>query len=80
MKELTRLRGYSDQMIEDANAVILTFGSYRLGVSSFFSEVPMNNINLIVLVVYASNKFNTDLEIVAKLFANYQLGRVSVLL
>ncbi|XP_009622661.1 nuclear poly(A) polymerase 4-like isoform X1 [Nicotiana tomentosiformis] len=32
VKELTRLRGYSDQMIEDANAVILTFGSYRLGV------------------------------------------------
>ncbi|KAK4482005.1 hypothetical protein RD792_012921 [Penstemon davidsonii] len=29
--ELTRLRGYSDQMVEDANAVIFTFGSYRLG-------------------------------------------------
>ncbi|KAF8027605.1 hypothetical protein BT93_E0498 [Corymbia citriodora subsp. variegata] len=32
VKELTRLRGYSDQMVEDANAVIFTFGSYRLGV------------------------------------------------
>ncbi|KAI5651228.1 hypothetical protein M9H77_37233 [Catharanthus roseus] len=32
VKELTRLRGYTDQMVEDANAVILTFGSYRLGV------------------------------------------------
>ncbi|CAN4098477.1 unnamed protein product [Withania somnifera] len=32
VKDLTRLRGYSDQMVEDANAVILTFGSYRLGV------------------------------------------------
>ena len=32
VKELTRLRGYNDQMVEDANAVILTFGSYRLGV------------------------------------------------
>ncbi|KAJ0603475.1 putative polynucleotide adenylyltransferase [Helianthus annuus] len=32
VKELTRLRGYSDQMVEDANAVVFTFGSYRLGV------------------------------------------------
>ncbi|KAJ1375345.1 polymerase, nucleotidyl transferase domain [Sesbania bispinosa] len=32
VKQLTRQRGYTDQMVEDANAVILTFGSYRLGV------------------------------------------------
>ncbi|CAK9171236.1 unnamed protein product [Ilex paraguariensis] len=32
VKELTRLRGYTDQMVEDANAVLFTFGSYRLGV------------------------------------------------
>ncbi|KAL6496993.1 Nuclear poly(A) polymerase 4 [Orobanche gracilis] len=32
VKELTRLRGYTDKMVEDANAVIFTFGSYRLGV------------------------------------------------
>ncbi|KAK0598122.1 hypothetical protein LWI29_031858 [Acer saccharum] len=32
VKDLTRLRGYSDQMVEDANALIFTFGSYRLGV------------------------------------------------
>lgn len=40
VKDLTRLRGYIDQMVEDANAVILTFGSYRLGVSSFFLKFP----------------------------------------
>ncbi|RYR47341.1 hypothetical protein Ahy_A07g033277 isoform A [Arachis hypogaea] len=34
VKQLTRQRGYTDQMVEDANAVIFTFGSYRLGVSS----------------------------------------------
>lgn len=33
VKQLTHLRGYTDQMVEDANAVIFTFGSYRLGVS-----------------------------------------------
>ncbi|XP_071733957.1 nuclear poly(A) polymerase 4-like isoform X2 [Rutidosis leptorrhynchoides] len=32
VKQLTRVRGYTDQMVEDANAVIFTFGSYRLGV------------------------------------------------
>ncbi|CAA6660975.1 unnamed protein product [Spirodela intermedia] len=31
VKQLTQQRGYSDQMVEDANAVIFTFGSYRLG-------------------------------------------------
>ncbi|XP_039054950.1 nuclear poly(A) polymerase 4-like isoform X1 [Hibiscus syriacus] len=32
VKQLTRQRGYTDQMVEEANAVIVTFGSYRLGV------------------------------------------------
>lgn len=32
VKQLTHQRGYTDQMVEDANAVIFTFGSYRLGV------------------------------------------------
>ncbi|KAM1134129.1 hypothetical protein ACFX19_043996 [Malus domestica] len=32
VKQLTIERGYTDQMVEDANAVIFTFGSYRLGV------------------------------------------------
>ncbi|PON71368.1 Poly(A) polymerase [Trema orientale] len=32
VKLLTRQRGYTEQMVEDANAAIFTFGSYRLGV------------------------------------------------
>ncbi|XP_031125822.1 nuclear poly(A) polymerase 4-like isoform X1 [Ipomoea triloba] len=32
VKQLTCQRGYTEQMVEDANAVIFTFGSYRLGV------------------------------------------------
>lgn len=34
VKQLTRQKGYTDQMVEDANAVVRTFGSYRLGVHS----------------------------------------------
>ncbi|XP_008775817.1 nuclear poly(A) polymerase 4-like [Phoenix dactylifera] len=32
VRQLTRQRGYTDQMVADANAIIFTFGSYRLGV------------------------------------------------
>ncbi|KAK9149359.1 hypothetical protein Scep_008116 [Stephania cephalantha] len=32
VKQLTHQRGYTDQMVQDANAVIFTFGSFRLGV------------------------------------------------
>ncbi|KAG0492986.1 hypothetical protein HPP92_006384 [Vanilla planifolia] len=32
VKELTSRRGYTDQMVKAANAIIFTFGSYRLGV------------------------------------------------
>ncbi|CAN6721637.1 unnamed protein product [Malus baccata var. baccata] len=32
VKQLTSQRRYTDQMVEDANDVIFTFGSYRLGV------------------------------------------------
>ncbi|KAL9255027.1 Nuclear poly(A) polymerase 4-like protein [Drosera capensis] len=39
VKQLTRLRGYTDQMVEDANALIFTFGSYRLGVHGPGSDI-----------------------------------------
>ncbi|KAH7651213.1 poly(A) polymerase protein [Dioscorea alata] len=39
VKQLTRQRGYTDQMVEDANAVIYTFGSYRLGVHGPGSDI-----------------------------------------
>ncbi|KAL6841687.1 hypothetical protein ACP4OV_028516 [Aristida adscensionis] len=32
VKQLTIQRGYTDQMVEEANALLFTFGSYRLGV------------------------------------------------
>lgn len=42
VKQLTRLRGYTDQMVEAANAVLFTFGSYRLGVIMFIlAFVPL---------------------------------------
>lgn len=39
VKQLTRQRGYTDQMVEEANAVIFTFGSYRLGVHGPGSDI-----------------------------------------
>ncbi|XP_052875543.1 nuclear poly(A) polymerase 4-like isoform X2 [Gossypium arboreum] len=39
VKQLTRLRGYTDQMVEDAKALIFTFGSYRLGVHGPGSDI-----------------------------------------
>uniref|UniRef100_A0A6N2MDS7 polynucleotide adenylyltransferase n=1 Tax=Salix viminalis TaxID=40686 RepID=A0A6N2MDS7_SALVM len=41
VKRLTRQRGYTDQMAEEANAVIFTFGSYRLGDLIAFSGAFM---------------------------------------
>ncbi|VFQ82270.1 unnamed protein product [Cuscuta campestris] len=55
VKQLTRQRGYSDQMVEDANAIILTFGSYQLGVSkvlSYFMCVRIYEIRLTVSSFY----------------------------
>ncbi|KAJ0090290.1 hypothetical protein Patl1_12964 [Pistacia atlantica] len=39
VKQLTSQRGYTDQMVEDANAVIFTFGSYRLGAHGPGSDI-----------------------------------------
>uniref|UniRef100_A0A7N0TRS0 Poly(A) polymerase n=1 Tax=Kalanchoe fedtschenkoi TaxID=63787 RepID=A0A7N0TRS0_KALFE len=39
VKQLTHFKGYTDQMVKDANAVILTFGSYRLGVHSSGADI-----------------------------------------
>ncbi|XP_034210391.1 nuclear poly(A) polymerase 4-like isoform X2 [Prunus dulcis] len=41
VKQLTRSRGYTEQMVEDANALIFTFGSYRLGVHYPGDEIEM---------------------------------------
>lgn len=32
VKLLTQKKGYTDQLVKDANAIIYTFGSYKLGV------------------------------------------------
>lgn len=58
MKEVTRLRGYTDQMVEDANSLILTFGSYRLGVNGFiylFGPLPLDNLSILLLDKLTNN-------------------------
>ncbi|CAB4303008.1 unnamed protein product [Prunus armeniaca] len=41
VKQLTSSRGYTELMVEDANAIIFTFGSYRLGVHHPEDEIEM---------------------------------------
>ncbi|KAH0982507.1 hypothetical protein GBA52_009684 [Prunus armeniaca] len=41
VKQLTSSRGYTELMVEDANAIIFTFGSYRLGVHYPGDEIEM---------------------------------------
>lgn len=52
MKELTRIRGYTDQMVEDANAVIFTFGSYRLGVRKPFMNDAMKFVFCFLCLIF----------------------------
>lgn len=59
VKQLTRQRGYTDQMVEDANAVIFTFGSYRLGVSVPLLPFPHSRQLLIFYLIVSSME---DLE------------------
>lgn len=79
MKELTRLRGYTDQMVEDANAVILTFGSYRLGVNCFFLYISgaLNDLLLYKHIEFMKN--NCTNPHVSLLFMGLYFSRVKVL-
>ena len=36
VKNVSRAKGLNEQLVQEANAKIFTFGSYRLGVCSFF--------------------------------------------
>ncbi|VAI45841.1 unnamed protein product [Triticum turgidum subsp. durum] len=47
VKQLTSQKGYSEQMIEKANVVLFTFGSYRLGVTAYFSALFFYSIHLV---------------------------------
>ena len=44
VKRLTSQKGCSEQMIEKANAVLFTFGSYRLGVTPSFAALDRKSV------------------------------------
>lgn len=54
VKQLTRQKRYTDQMVEDANAVIFTFGSYRLGVSMSFQYILLTMRAILSVFLYSS--------------------------
>jgi hypothetical protein len=58
VKQLTTQRGYTDQMVEDANAKLFTFGSYCLGVIS--------GISLYMLYCFAPLGMNIEERLVLK--------------
>ena len=37
VKTISRAKGFNEQLVQEANAKIFTFGSYRLGVGLFLS-------------------------------------------
>jgi hypothetical protein len=47
VKRLTSQKGFSQHIVEKANAVLFTFGSYRLGVTPSFSALLFYRIHLI---------------------------------
>lgn len=39
VKAISRAKGLNEQLVQEANAKIFTFGSYRLGVQNYFTLV-----------------------------------------
>lgn len=43
VKNITRANGFNEQLVQEANAKIFTFGSYRLGVSKFSLSLSISS-------------------------------------
>ena len=41
VKKVTEAKGYNEEMVEEANAIIFTFGSYQLGVNDLSADIDM---------------------------------------
>ena len=47
VKKISINKGYSEQVVQEANAKIFTFGSYRLGVSFSSFEIGRKCLDLV---------------------------------
>lgn len=52
VKNITRANGFNEQLVQEANAKIFTFGSYRLGVSKFSLSLSLLQFDCIYVLTF----------------------------
>lgn len=52
VKAISRAKGLNEQLVQEANAKIFTFGSYRLGVQNYFSCRALFSMRILFAMCY----------------------------
>lgn len=58
VKAISRAKGLNEQLVQEANAKIFTFGSYRLGVQKYFSSRALFSMRIWCAMCYDLIKLN----------------------